>query len=152
MTATNIHIRITERAEPVRKRVTIPESDVGTQNWWNAQRDPSTAVRLLILDEVRKYGYVDRVNRTGARLHIVGTGSVSTPAAAPASTSPAGPAPSPAPPVSPVSAVPPVAPAAAPPVIDPRDSEIQLLRDQVQRLSNALSPFLVYDVDLANVA
>jgi hypothetical protein len=65
-THTNINIRITDsRAEPVRKRVSIPQSDHATHEWWEAQDDPSTSVRLLILDEMRANGPVDRVTHPG---------------------------------------------------------------------------------------
>jgi hypothetical protein len=67
-THTNINIRITDsRAEPVRKRVSIPQSDHATHEWWEAQDDPSTSVRLLILDEMRSNGPVDRVTHPGVQ-------------------------------------------------------------------------------------
>lgn len=51
------------RAEPLRRRVSVPQADVSTQQWWDAQDDPSTSVRLLIHDEIERNGYTDRVNR-----------------------------------------------------------------------------------------
>jgi hypothetical protein len=76
-THTNINIRITDsRSEPVRKRVSIPQSDLATHEWWEAQDDPSTSVRLLILEEMRANGPVDRVTRPGIQMPTVSRSSV----------------------------------------------------------------------------
>lgn len=78
--STNINIRITDsRPEPVRKRVSVPQSDLATHEWWAAQDDPSTSIRMLILDEMRANGPVDRITRPGTQVPKI----FSTAAAAP---------------------------------------------------------------------
>ncbi|MCB5280485.1 hypothetical protein [Arthrobacter sp. ES1] len=82
--STNINIRITDtRPAPVRKRVSIPLSDLETHAWWEAQEDPSVSVRMLILDEIRANGPVDRVTRPRAQAPTI----FSTGPAAPADLS-----------------------------------------------------------------
>lgn len=50
-------------AEPVRRRITIPQVDTSTLAWWNAQFDPSASVRALIRAEIEREGLTDTVNR-----------------------------------------------------------------------------------------
>lgn len=53
----------TSSAEPVRRRITIPQVDTSTLAWWNAQFDPSASVRALIRAEIEREGLTDTVNR-----------------------------------------------------------------------------------------
>lgn len=68
MGTTNINIRITDGAdtESVRKRVSLPASDQVVLDWWDGQLNPSLSVRLLIHEEAKQHGSVDRVNRIGS--------------------------------------------------------------------------------------
>lgn len=52
----------TPRQEPLRRRISIPQVDTSTQQWWEAQDDPSVSIRLLIREEIEKNGYVDKLN------------------------------------------------------------------------------------------
>ena len=56
------------KPESVRKRVSIPPSDLLVLEWWDAQVDPSTSIRLLIHEEASTNGVVDRMNRIGASI------------------------------------------------------------------------------------
>jgi hypothetical protein len=154
MSATTITIRVTDRVEPVRKRINIPADDIGTLNWFDAQRDPSTSLRLLILEEARVHGYVDRVIRTGTQLRTAAPAAAPAPPAGVPTATPAGPLTAvfttatqnlPTVPTGPT-AVPNPAPVSVP-VTDPRDNEIALLKDQLTKLRQAVSPFMVYDID-----
>jgi hypothetical protein len=161
--ATSINIRISDHREPVRKRISIPQSDTGTQDWWDAQRDPATSIRLLILQEVSANGFVDRVNKFGTRpssAPVAAAPAPAAPAVPPVPTVPAVPTvpvvPT-VPAVAPVQAVPAVPPVPAARTIvsgapvtplDPRDSEIVELRIKIASYENAMSPFLTYNVDV----
>jgi hypothetical protein len=112
MLTTNINIRISDtRAQSVRKRVSIPHTDLWTQDWWDAQQNPSASVRRLIHDDVAANGISDVSNR-------LSTSVPSATATAPAAAAP----------VAPVAPVVPVAPVA--PAVDPRDAEIAELRER----------------------
>lgn len=109
---------------PLRRHVHFSASDQVTQDWFDRQSDHSAAVRLLIADEVRQHGNVDRVLRekfgTVAAQHAAGlivpapqpapTGQSSSTAAAPA-----GPVPWNV------------------PLLDPKDAEITLLKETIAR-------------------
>lgn len=56
------------RQIPVRKRVSYPEADSTTQQWWDAQADPSVSVRLLLRADVERNGYTDVMNRPVVQL------------------------------------------------------------------------------------
>ena len=106
---TNITIRIsdsrTRTPRTPRRHVSIPHTDLWTQDWWDAQSDPSASVRHLVSEDVRLHGTSDVLARTSAALVAAVLG---TPFSAPV------PAPAPAAPV----AVPAAAtPAAAPPAV-----------------------------------
>lgn len=97
-----IHIDIEQKKHvPLRRHVHFPASDQITQDWFDQQSDQSAAVRLLIADEVRQHGNVDRVLRekfgTVAAQHAAGLiVPVPVPAAptlSPAAAATAGPAP-----------------------------------------------------------
>jgi len=69
MTQTNITVQIGAPPRPevvVRRRVSIPEIDSLAHAWFEAQVDPSTSVRMLIHEEVKANGVVDRLARHGA--------------------------------------------------------------------------------------
>lgn len=125
-----ITISITEDSRtPIRRHVHVPASDQAVNDWFDAQKDQSTSVRLLIHDEIAKHGMADRVFRhkfgTNPTVTTLGTGSVAQPAtsAAPAAAAPAGPAPWNV------------------PGVDPRDAEIARLRAKVARFENAVGAF-----------
>ncbi|MCI4659754.1 hypothetical protein [Cryobacterium zhongshanensis] len=143
MTTTSISIRITESRGPVRRRVNIPQSDVKTQDWWDAQGDVSTSLRLLVLEEVAAHGIVDRVNRTGSRRVQA---AVPVQAATPVATAHLGsPFVSAVPPIAavPVTPVAPVAPAIP---ADPKDAVINELNARIAALQDAMSPFLTFRI------
>lgn len=48
-----------EKPSPVRKRVSIPATDVSTLEWFAAQEDPSVSVRLVIRDWITRHGAGD---------------------------------------------------------------------------------------------
>lgn len=140
------------RTQPFRKRITVPLSDLTTQAWWDRQVDPSTSVRLLILEEARNHGLVDRMNRIGTPAQAAPTTAttmpqgptvVPNPTAQPKSTAASGspltavPTAATGPSVSSVTAVPPLGQPSAVP--DARDIEIQLLRTQLDNLQRAFS-------------
>jgi hypothetical protein len=132
---TSINIQISEapdrlvRGQAVRRRVSIPHTDLWTQEWWDAQANPSASVRRLIHEETRAHGVGDTLDRLAApaqraRLVVpfVAAGGpaahLASPFTAPTPAAPAAPAPAPA-----------AAPATAPG--DPRDAAIAALTDQV---------------------
>lgn len=51
------------KAEPYRKRLTIPHADESSATWYDIQDDPSASVRLLIRESIQRDGYVDVINR-----------------------------------------------------------------------------------------
>lgn len=129
------------RVEPVRRQVRIPRTDHMTQAWWNRQGDPSASVRLLILEEAKRNGLVDKVT------HLI-SAPVTSPA--PTAATHSGP-----------TAVPNLSVAPAPvsnttPQLDPRDLEIELLRAEVNVFRDAFGPgtplFNVVDDDLSDAA
>lgn len=64
-----------------RKRISIPPVDESSHAWWDAQKDPSLSVRLLIRAEIERNGYVDTAYRPVAQVprrgRPPGTGSES---------------------------------------------------------------------------
>lgn len=131
MTATSITIEITtpDRA-PIRRHVSIPPGDQITQDWFDIQKNQSASVRLLIADEIRRHGMVDRVTRqrfgTGFAQRAARTVQRPAAAAAPATGSAFTAPPVPAAPVA--TAVP------TPwnvPLLDPKDAEIERLNDLI---------------------
>lgn len=135
---------------PTRRHVRIPGSDRATQTWWEMQGDPSTSVRLMILEEIKNHGLVDRVNRIYAQAQpaSVPTAMPGRPTAVPnppaQSAAPAAAGPSTLPfPSAPHAAV----PGQAAPLADPRDIEIDALRAEIQLLMG-----LVTSPPLFNVA
>lgn len=145
MSPTSIHIEITQESHtPVRRHVNIPAGDQLTQDWFDAQTNQSASVRLLIRDEIRRHGMVDRVTR-----ERFGSAARPAAAAAPAGSAFTAPTTPPSPSAAAAAvptpwAVPGVTPASA----DPKDVEIQRLTDLVRardhelgRLRDALGPF-----------
>lgn len=53
---------------PKRRRVSYPEVDATTEDWWNAQDDASVSIRLLIRADVERNGYTDVMNRPVVQL------------------------------------------------------------------------------------
>lgn len=110
------------QAPPSRRWITIPVSDRVTQGWWERQVDPSTSVRMLILDEAQTHGLVDRMGRIGM----------------PAASAPQPAAPAPVAPVTPPAqtAAPAATAAAGHPTLltDPREVELELMREELRVL------------------
>lgn len=60
----DVRIEINDKAHvPTRRHVQIPGNDQLTKDWFDIQVNPSASVRLLIADEIRRHGMVDRVTR-----------------------------------------------------------------------------------------
>lgn len=122
MTTTNIHISITEKVTttteartPTRRHVQIPEHDQISNDWFDAQKDQSASVRLLIHDDVRKHGIGDRVTREKF-------GTAAAAAAAPAATA------------TPTATAASTAASSMLTMPDERDEEIARLTEQLERL------------------
>ncbi|ROR76095.1 hypothetical protein SAMN06295974_3757 [Plantibacter flavus] len=140
MSLTTINITVREgRVPPVRKRINIPASDITTQTWWENQVDVSTSIRLLILEEVKRHGVVDRLNRIGTDAMATHT----APAAAPRVTVVTGAAATPAPAAATTT---PATPASAP--VMSRDEELDLLRAENTILRSVIGPVpALFDVN-----
>lgn len=146
--STTITIQIDETPRvPIRRHVHIPSNDQAVQDWFDAQKDQSASVRMLIHDDIAQHGIGDRIHRakfgTNPRVVVKGTGSVT-----PAAPAPLAPAAAPA-------AAQPAAQPAGPvpwgvPMADPRDAEIARLRAEIDRLESAMGPFGPFLSDLAN--
>lgn len=137
-TSITIEITTSDRT-PIRRHVSIPPGDQVTQDWFDIQKNQSASVRLLIADEIRRHGMVDRVTRerygtplaqAAARAaHRTAAQAAAAPAAGSAFTAPTVPATS--------------AAAAVPtpwtvPLLD-KDAEIQTLKDLLAERETELS-------------
>lgn len=109
------------RTQPSHNRLNIPFSEHTPQAWWQRQVDPSTSVRMLILEEAKHHDLQDRLNRIGIQ-------QAATP-----------PAPPPAPMAGPAAAPAQTAASGVPTLVtDPREVELELLREEVRVLRAAV--------------
>lgn len=123
-TSITIEITTPPASTPSRRHVTIPGEDQVTNDWFDIQKNQSASVRLLIADEIRRHGMVDRVTR-----QKFGTGLAQMAARAAQAAAPA-PAATPTPVAHPTPAATTAVPTPwAVPGIDLRDAEIQRLND-----------------------
>lgn len=134
----SIHIEIAAASRtPIRRHVAIPQGDQLTQDWFDIQKNQSASVRLLIADEIRKYGMVDRVAR-----ERYGTPLAQAAARAAGRTQPqastAQPASGPATAAQAAASVP---PSWSVPLLDPREAEIQRLQSELDALRAAAGPY-----------
>lgn len=139
-TSITIEITTPDRT-PVRRHVSIPPGDQLTQDWFDIQKNQSASVRLLIAEEIRRHGMVDRVTRerfgtplaqaaARAAQRTANRAAAAAPAAGSAFTAPTVPA------ASAATAVP--TPWVVP-LLDPKDAEIQRLNDLIAERETELS-------------
>ncbi len=123
------HVRVNAPVQPpIRRHVQVPGHDRKTNDWWEIQRNPSASVRMLIEDEIARFGMVDRVTRSKF-------GTAAAVAAAPRPTAASVPASVPA--QVPAPQAPQAVPTTSqwtPPLIDPRDAEIERLTAEAEQL------------------
>ncbi|MCY1718435.1 hypothetical protein OVA26_15985 [Microbacterium sp. SL62] len=125
--STEIKITITHDSRPpIRRHVHIPADDQVTQDWFDSQTDQSASVRLLVRDEIRRHGMIDRVTR-----ERFGTSVAQRTAGAFATSAPASATPAPAAPTAPVGWV--------VPGLDPKDVEISRLRGLIAERDSQLA-------------